>query len=60
MLPFRLEIYGPDGYVLHRESLYEFLQRMYVPEFSPDEFRFEELEFILDGRPLLPRAQGNA
>ena len=55
-----LSIYGPDGDLLHHESLYEFLRRMYVPMWNPDEFAFEELEIILNGRPLLPVPKGNA
>lgn len=55
-----LSIYGPDGDLLHHESLYEFLRRMYVPEWMPDEFRFEEMQILLNGAPLLPRSQGNA
>jgi hypothetical protein len=58
--PFALEIYGPDGYLLHKESLYEFLRRMYIPAWNPDEFRFEELDITVNGLPLLPRATGNA
>lgn len=55
-----LQIYGPDGDLLHHESLYEFLRRIYVPVWHADEFRFEEMEFVLNGAPLLPRSQGNA
>jgi hypothetical protein len=58
--PFVLQIYGPDGDLLHHESLYEFLRRIYVPVWHADEFRFEEMEFVLNGAPLLPRSQGNA
>ena len=58
--PFELKIYGPDGYLLHHCSLYEFLQSTYHAEWTPDEFRFEELSIVVDGSPLLPRAQGHA
>jgi hypothetical protein len=59
-MPFVLEIRGPDGYLLTRESLYDHLRRTYVREWMPDEFRFDELEFFVDGSPVLPRAQGRA
>ena len=55
-----IEIFGPDGYLLHCESLYEFLRRMYVPTWNPDEFRFEELGIVVNGSPLFPKAQGHA
>ena len=55
-----LEIYGPDGYLLVRDSLYDFLRRTYIPEWNPDEFRWEELDVMVNGRPLLPKAQGRA
>jgi len=51
---------GPDGCLLHCEALYEFLRRLYAPMYTPDEFRFEELEISLDGQLLLPRSLGNA
>lgn len=60
MWPFVLEVYGPDGYLLHHESLYEFLRRLYTPAWNPDEFRFEELDIIVNGQPLLPKAEGSA
>ena len=53
-------MYGPDGYLLHRESLYEFLRRLYVPAWQPDEFRFEELNITVNDQPLLPEAKGHA
>ena len=59
-LPFWIEVRGPGGDLLHREALYEFLQRLYAPMYTPDEFRFEELEIRLDGQPLLPVPKGNA
>lgn len=55
-----LEIFGPDGYLLVRDSLYEFLRRTHVSEWTPDEFRFEELDITVNGQPLLPKAQGRA
>ena len=58
--PFMLEIRGPDGDILVFTSLYDFLRRMYVQEWTADEFRFEELQIEVNGAPLLPKSQGNA
>lgn len=55
-----LEIRGPDGDILVFTSLYDFLRRTYVQEWTADEFRFEELQIEVNGAPLLPKSQGNA
>ena len=58
--PFMLEIRGPKGDLLIFTSLYDFLKSMYVREWTPDEFHFEELHIVIDGAPLLPRSMGHA
>jgi hypothetical protein len=60
-MPFALEIYGPGGYLLHRESLYDFLCGLYHGNWPcPPEYLFEELDILVNGMPLLPRTRGRA
>ena len=58
--PFMLEIRGPDSDLLLFISLYDFLRRMYVQEWTADEYGFEELQIEVNGAPLLPKSQGSA
>ena len=55
-----LEIRGPDSDLLLFISLYDFLRRMYVQEWTADEYGFEELQIKVNGSPVLPQSQGNA
>jgi hypothetical protein len=51
---------GPDGDLLAFSSLYDFLERTYVREWTPDLYRFDELDITVNGTRLLPQAQGRA
>jgi hypothetical protein len=58
--PFVIEVRGADGDLLAFSSLYDFLERTYVREWTPDLYRFDELDITVNGARLLPQAQGRA
>jgi hypothetical protein len=48
------------GEVLHRMPLYEFLAGLHTCTPAANEFRFDDLQILLDGEEVLPSACGHA
>ena len=48
------------GEVLHRMPLYEFLGALHTCTPAADEFKFDDLQILLDGEEILPSACGHA
>jgi hypothetical protein len=48
------------GLTLLQMPLYDFLKALHTATPAADEFRFEDIQIVIDGEELLPTAGGNA